>query len=171
MLGTCRNSNGRHRALHCCEIQLTARLIAKLNKLESQPTLCFRKAKKEFEAIRLRYILCTSHLHLQAATEEKGCQINQEEFHQIIASENSLGEHDLLVRRVQIELGLSDHHQLEGATLFEQYTRHGIDCVAKTVKHSIATVKGKYNICLDCCIEMSVNADTSELTCAKCGKV
>ena len=40
-----------------------------------------------------------------------------------------------------------------------------------TAKHSIATVGTKYNICLDCRIEMSVNADTSELTCAECGNV
>ena len=55
--------------------------------------------------------------------------------------------------------------------LFDQYTRNDIDCVAMTVKHSIVTVGRKYNICLDCRIEMPGNADTSELTCTECGKV
>ena len=129
------------------------------------------QSKKELKAIHLRYIRHASHLPFQPTTGEGECLVILDEFNEIVACENFLGELDYLVWRVQVELGLSDHHQREGAGLLSQYTRHDIDCVAKTIKHAIATFRGKYNICLHCCIEMSVNADTSELTCAECGKV
>jgi len=146
------------------KFNLVARLIAKLKKLETtKPMLCFRKAKKELKAIHLMYILCTSHLHFQATTRERGCLVIQDEFHLIIASENFLIKLDYLVWRVQVELGLRDHHQLKGAALLDQYTRHGIDCIAKPSSTPLQPSEGSTTF--------EEDTDTSELTCAECRKV
>jgi hypothetical protein len=62
----------------------------------------------ELEAIRTRYTLCTSHLFFQASSGESGRLAAREEFQRIVASEHVLGELDYLVRRAQVELGVSD---------------------------------------------------------------
>jgi hypothetical protein len=64
----------------------------------------------ELEAIRTRYALCTSHLFFQASSGESGRLAAREEFQRIVASENFLGELDYLVRRAQVELGVSDEN-------------------------------------------------------------
>lgn len=52
-----------------------------------------------------------------------------------------------------------------------QYHGHAVDCAARAVERSYAADGGEYNVCHDCAQEMSVDADTSELACAGCGKV
>ena len=169
----------------------------------------------ELETIRTRYTLCTSHLFLLAVTGESGRLAAREEFQRIVASENFLGELNYLVRRVQVELGITkddlssipmtrsrgrtrlqsqrnnstipSYHGLKGTTevrdqppqnlvrevkhLLDQYECHEVDCAATTVEHSFATHGEQYNICSECRMEMVVNSETSELTCAGCGKV
>lgn len=62
----------------------------------------------ELEAIRTCYALCTSHLFFQVSSGESGRLAAREEFQRIVASENFLGELDYLVRRIRVELGISD---------------------------------------------------------------
>lgn len=188
---------GRHIT---AKFDLAAQLIEKLGSATA--------LQIELEAVRTRYALCTSHLFLQAALGESGRLAAREEFQRIVASENFLSDTDYLVRRAQVELGVSDEDLAgiaaprgrgrpaatpaappgkkpaggrrarptreltrEVKTLLDQYAGHEVDCAAKSVEHSCATQGDQYNVCPECQIEMAVNSETSELTCAECGKV
>ena len=168
--------------------------------LAAEPAEGVASVRVELDAIHTRYVLSTSHLFFQASLGEYGRLAVREEFNRIIASENFLGELDGLVRRVQLILGVREEDLRttssqsrrsaaaggvprrgkkspsrafvrEVKTLLDQYNGHEVDCAAYAVGHSLSTHGEKYDFCSDCGLEMSINADTSELTCPGCGAV
>ena len=72
------------------------------------PAAAAEALRVELDAIRTRYALCTAHLFFQASSGESGRLAAREEFQRIVASENFLGELNYLVRRTQVELGVTD---------------------------------------------------------------
>lgn len=144
----------------------------------------------ELEAVRTRYALCTTHLFFQVALEEIGRIPARDAYQQIIAAEGFVRDLDLIIRRIEIELGiantdpagppacrgrgkprLSQQMAQRIKSLLEQYSNNEIDCAARVVEASCITHGGQYNVCSECQVEMHVSSETSELACASCGKV
>lgn len=164
------------------KFDLVSQLIDKLN--ETYPD-CDNDFKIELSAIRTRYALCTSHLYFQISSGESGRVAAREEFQWIISSENFLDDLDLLMNRVQLNLGISENYNKkkksiivsknkiprsslnEIKSIINQYNGYAVDCTNKTVEQS----NEKYDICDDCKTEMTINSDTSELLCTECGKI
>lgn len=136
----------------------------------------------ELVAIHSRYVLMTAHLFLHTA-RDSGRPVSREEFQQIVAAQNFLGDLDHLVRRASAALriavapasGRGGSPALAGVqetrALYAKYQGHAIDCAARAVEHSCVTHGEGYSVCPECQVAMIVSSETSELVCHGCGKV
>ena len=135
----------------------------------------------ELDALGVRYALCAAHLFHRAAVGECSRVEARAEHRRAVASEGILSDLDRLVERLR--LSLSSETAPDGASrwlrsesrrarrellaLFDQYAEHGV--ALGSALEPLAKREGRYNWCLECGLEMSLLADTSELGCPVCG--
>jgi hypothetical protein len=147
----------------------------------------FSALETEVISLQQRYLLATAALFIVVTRGETGREDARESFHQIVAAEGFVSELDTIVARAERGAGLArdvislrrakkggarptlsavDH---VAAGLAAQYHACFVDCAAACVNDARGNGQLPYDICPECLIPLSVNAEHSELECTECG--